>query len=73
VHEETGLTVEKENDEELAGAIAFLIDRPETAVRMGEAGRLRASALFGLDRYVNDSDALYKKVFTDWKTAHSGV
>jgi glycogen(starch) synthase len=72
VDQETGLTVERENDKQLAEAIAFLIDHPEIAVRMGEAGRLRANTLFGLDRYVDDSDALYKQIITEWKTeSHS--
>ena len=69
VDQVTGLTVERENDKQLAEAIAFLIDHPQIAVRMGEAGRLRANTLFGLDRYVDDSDALYKQIITEWKTA----
>ncbi len=59
---ETGLVIEPENDKRLAEAIAFLIDHRETAVRMGEAGRARANALFTLERYVDESDALYRKV-----------
>ena len=67
--QETGLTVERENDKELAAATAFLFEHPQTAIRMGEAGRLRANELFALDRYVNDSDALYKKIIAEWKPA----
>ena len=59
---ETGLVVEREDVKGLAEAIAFLIEHPELAMRMAEAGRLRANALFTLERYVNESDALYRKL-----------
>ena len=38
---------------------------------MGEAGRLRVNALFGLDRYADESDALYKKILSEWQPSQS--
>lgn len=73
VDHETGLLVEKENPEQLAESVAFLLDHPETASRMGEAGRLRANRLFGLTRYVDESDALYKKVVAGWQQSQQGL
>lgn len=40
-HEETGLLVDPENAEELAGAIIAILDDPELATRYGEEGRAR--------------------------------
>lgn len=71
IDHETGLIVETENPAKLAAAIAFCLDNSEVATRMGEAGRLRASALFGLDRYADESDALYKKIRSEWQLVQS--
>lgn len=62
VDKETGLLVEKENAGALADAIAFLLDHPEVAVRMGQNGRNRAREVFNWDRYVNAYDQLFQQL-----------
>jgi glycosyltransferase involved in cell wall biosynthesis len=52
VEGETGLYVEPEAPDALRGAIAFLLERPELARQMGEAGRRRILAEMDLDHYV---------------------
>ena len=47
---ETGLLVEPDNDEALADAICFLIERPELRRSMGAAGRKRIIEKFTWDR-----------------------
>jgi glycogen(starch) synthase len=59
---QTGLLVEKDDSRALAGAVAFLFDHPEQAMMMGNTGRLRALEVFGLARYVDAYDALYRTV-----------
>ena len=62
VHGETGLLVEREDVEGLAQAIAFVLDHPQQASRMGEAARYRAREMFSLDRCIDAHDALYRKL-----------
>jgi glycogen synthase len=59
---ETGLLVQKDDSGALAGAVAFLLDHPEQAMSMGNAGRLRAKEVFSLTRYVDDYDTLYRRL-----------
>jgi glycogen synthase len=59
---ETGLLVPKDDTEALAGAIAFLLDHPQQAMSMGNAGRSRAKEVFSLARYVDDYDTLYRRL-----------
>ena len=49
---QTGLLFANEDSDALAGAIAFLLDHPDTARSMGEAGRVRALEEFGFDRFI---------------------
>jgi phosphatidylinositol alpha-1,6-mannosyltransferase len=51
VHGETGLLVGQEDPGELAGALQTLLESPEAARRMGEAGRRRWREEFGADRF----------------------
>jgi glycogen(starch) synthase len=60
VDRETGLIVHKDDSEALADAIASLLDQPQQAMAMGNAGRLRAQQIFSLQRYVDAYDALYR-------------
>jgi glycogen(starch) synthase len=60
VDRETGLIVQKDDSEALADAIASLLDQPQQAMAMGNAGRLRAQQIFSLQRYVDAYDALYR-------------
>jgi glycogen synthase len=62
VHGETGLLVGKEDAPALATTINLLLENPEAAVAMGRAGRLRAQQLFGLERYIDAYDVLYRKL-----------
>lgn len=62
VHGETGLVVEKEDDEGVAEAIAFLLERPGTARRMGRAARERAIRMFGLELCIDRYDQLYRRI-----------
>lgn len=57
---ETGMLIDKEDCDGLAKSIAFLLDHPQAAMRMGEAARLRAGAMFGWERHVDAYDALYQ-------------
>ncbi len=59
---ETGLLVQKDDSGALAGAVAFLLDHPEQAMSMGNAGRLRAREVFSLARYVDAYDSLYRRL-----------
>jgi len=60
VHGQTGLLVRKDDSGALASAVEFLLDHPEEAMTMGKAGRLRAQRVFGLPRYVDAYDTLYR-------------
>ena len=62
IHGETGLLIEKEDSTALAEAIAFLLDHPETAGRMGQAGRRRAEKVFGWQRTLDEYDACFQKI-----------
>ena len=65
VHRNTGLLVEPEDARGLAQAIASLLDRPEIAVRMGQAARRRVQELFSWERCVNAYDALWQRLVID--------
>ena len=62
VHEETGLLVDQENSSALAQAITLLLDYPEVAVQMGQAGRSRVRELFSWERCVDAYDTVYQKI-----------
>ena len=59
IDQQTGVLFENEDSAALAEAIAFLLDHPDIAARMGEAGRHRAREVFSLERCVNAYDSLY--------------
>jgi glycosyltransferase involved in cell wall biosynthesis len=62
---ETGILFETGSSTALASAIGLLLDHPETAARLGEAGRRRAPAAFGLDACVDAYDHLYHQLRHD--------
>lgn len=62
VHQQTGLIVEQENSSAIAEAVAALLDHPETAVRMGQAGRSRVLRTFSLESCVDSYDGLYRRL-----------
>ncbi len=65
VHGETGLLVPPGDAAALAGAIAGLLDDPDRAAAMGEAGRRRAEDRFGWERYVSAHERLFSSLLAD--------
>jgi glycogen(starch) synthase len=61
-HEQTGLLVENENANELADAMAMLLERPGIATRMGQTARSRAIERFSWTRCVDAYDTIYRKL-----------
>jgi glycogen(starch) synthase len=47
---------------EAAQAIAFLLSHPDIARQMGQAGRSRVLDIFGMERFVDAYDMLYRKL-----------
>jgi glycosyltransferase involved in cell wall biosynthesis len=68
VHRQTGLLVDPEDEKGLAEAIAFLLDHPETAMRMGQSARQRVQKLFSWEDCVQAYDTLYRKLITSDST-----
>ena len=64
VHQRTGLLVENENSKAISEAIAFLLDRPETATRMGREARIRVLKEFSWRAHVDSYDVLYRELIT---------
>ena len=62
LHNQTGLTVEPGNSEQLAGAINTLLDNPDLRTSFGRAARLRAKQEFDLDTMANRTLSLYERV-----------
>ncbi len=62
---QTGFLVDNENVNQVAAAIATLLERPELAIRMGQAAHQRALERFGWDRCVDAYDTLYRKLVTE--------
>lgn len=58
----TGILVKRDEPEELAAAIARLLDAPDVARRMGEAGRERVEAEFTWDHSAAALLALYRQL-----------
>ncbi len=58
----SGLLAPSQAVDELAAAVAQLIENPDLRVRMGAAGREHATALFTLQRLVADHAALYDEL-----------
>jgi glycogen(starch) synthase len=71
VHQQTGLLVEKEDGAGLAGATAFLLEHPETAMRMGQAARQRVREVFSWEQCVNAYDALYRQLSGEVRSGSS--
>jgi glycogen(starch) synthase len=59
-HGETGLLVDYDDPHGVAEAIAFLLEHPDDAARMGRAARRRARSTLSFDRCVDEYDALYR-------------
>lgn len=61
-HGETGLTVEPGDPAALASALGSLLSDPQRATRLGEAGRQRALAEYGLGQMVERTFEIYRSV-----------
>ena len=62
IHDETGLLVEPADAKALAGAIARLLKDADLRKQFGEAGRARVTEHFGVDRLVEGTLDVYRKV-----------
>ena len=60
-HERTGLLVPPDDPDSLAGAITRLLDDPQLAQRLGDAGAADVHARFSLDRLVADIVRIYEE------------
>jgi glycosyltransferase involved in cell wall biosynthesis len=58
----TGLLVEPRNPTALANAIGQLLDDPERARQMGQAGRQRLETVFSLESMIEQTAALYREI-----------
>jgi len=57
----TGVVVDPDDPDALAGAMLVLLEDPATADRLGRAARARAEARFGWDRCVAEYAGLYER------------
>jgi glycosyltransferase involved in cell wall biosynthesis len=62
---ETGLLVAPQNANELAHAIAFLLDHPQTARQFGDAARQRIEREFSLNEMLRKTEELYLRLVSD--------
>jgi glycosyltransferase involved in cell wall biosynthesis len=58
----TGYLIPPENPVLLAGALRELLSDHAAAVRMGEAGRVRAASEFKFSHYVDQHEQLYRRI-----------
>ena len=58
---ETGFLIPKEDAALLADRLSALLERPDLAAAMGEAGRLHVQASFTRRRMAKEVDALYRE------------
>ena len=64
-HQRTGLLVDVGDAEGIARAVAQLVDDPETARRMADAGRAVVRSRFRLETMIERYDALYRAALGD--------
>jgi glycosyltransferase involved in cell wall biosynthesis len=60
VHGVTGLLVDDETPEAVAAALRSVLEAPERARLMGEAGRRRVEEVFSPDRHAARVEAVYR-------------
>lgn len=61
VHGTTGLLIDDERPESVAAALRVLVNDPERARAMGEAGRRRARETFSPERHAAQVEAVYRR------------
>ena len=59
-HDQSGMLVEPEDARGLAQAVAYMLDHPGDAARMGRAAHARVRKALSLDRCVDAFDHLYR-------------
>jgi len=73
VHGQTGLLVDREDPQQLASAIEFLLAHPEVAAGYGRSARARVLSVFSLTAYIDAYDSLYHKLANDARHAGGSV
>jgi len=68
----TGLLVEPRDSEALAAALSELIQEPERATKMGEAGRERQQREFSLDAMARRVGDLYEELYAAKRDSGGG-
>jgi glycosyltransferase involved in cell wall biosynthesis len=69
---ETGLLVPPADPDALAASIAYLLDHPAVARRMGEAGKARLTREFSITRMVDETARLYDLALASSAAAAAG-
>lgn len=67
IHNETGLTVEPKNPEQLAKAINLLLSDDELRLKLGQNARKRVEKIFDIEKIKIDYQNLYKRIYEDAK------
>jgi glycosyltransferase involved in cell wall biosynthesis len=62
VNGQTGLLVEPDNPPQLAGALSRLLDSRELRRQLGHEGRRRIESHFTLDRKLDETESLYRRL-----------
>jgi len=61
-HQDTGLLVEKNNIEQIASAMEYLITHPDEAVAMGQRARADVLVRFSIEKITDDYEQAYRDV-----------
>ena len=62
LHNETGMLVKPNCEDELTKAIQYLIDNPESRLEMGNKGQKRAIETFSIETYTQNFEKLFLKI-----------
>jgi glycogen(starch) synthase len=65
IHEHTGLHVRPEDSQALAEAVAYLLQRPELAIKIGQNARRWVEQKFSWQTHVDGYDALYRELIVN--------
>ncbi|MDO6439166.1 glycosyltransferase [Cyclobacterium sp. 1_MG-2023] len=63
-NEQTGILVPPSDPQSIANGINYLINNPESSLKMGEEGYLRASKMYGISTYTSSLEKLYDSLLT---------
>lgn len=63
LHMKTGLIVKFGDEQDLVDAVSYLLDDPQLAQKMGDAGLRYAREVFILERMVDSYEQLYNKLY----------